>query len=244
MDRAVDGHLTRRAVVTAASAALASLALGSCGRRQRWKPLSDNELNGPIETLPPRVRPSARPTGSDSIPGVLPRREWAGGGTIESRANPMNGVRRITIHHSAVASSGVRTRADAARMLESIRRGHVSQQWADIGYHYIIDPHGRIWEGRPIRFQGAHVKDNNEHNLGIMLMGNFEVERPTPAAISSLDAFVGEQMRRYNVGLRRAADKSAGVFTHQEIMSTVCPGRNLQGYMIATRSSSGRLARA
>lgn len=244
MDRAVAGTLNRREAVAAVSAALASFALGACGRRQRWEPLSDHTLSGPIESLPPPDRPFARPAPSEPIPGVLPRRDWAGGATIGSRTNPMNGVRRITIHHSGIVASGLRSRGDAARMLESIRRGHVSQQWADIGYHYIIDPQGRIWEGRPARFQGAHVKDNNEHNLGVMLLGNFEVERPTPAAISSLDAFVGEQMRRHNVGVRQASDRSAGVFTHQELMATVCPGRNLQGYMVATRSSSGRLARA
>lgn len=231
-------------MVKAGALSLAVMALGACGRRQRWTPLSDAELNRPIPGLPPRGDGWAPPGAADIPAGVLPRREWAEAAPIESRANPMGGVRRITVHHSGIVSSSVRTRAEAARMLESIRRGHVSQQWADIGYHFIVDPQGRIWEGRPIRLQGAHVKDNNEHNLGVMVMGNFDVERPTPAALASLDAFVGEQMRRYGISLRRSADGLRGVFTHQELMPTACPGRNLQSYMIATRGSSGRLARA
>jgi len=70
-----------------------------------------------------------------------------------------------------------------------------------------------------------------------MCMGNFDVERPTPEMLQSLDMFVADRMRAYNISVSR-------VYTHQEIKPTACPGRNLQGYMVATRSGSGRLARA
>ena len=81
------------------------------------------------------------------------------------------------------------------------------------------------------------MKLNNEHNLGVMMMGNFDVERPTPEALAALDSFVADRMRAHNVAINR-------VFTHQEITSTECPGRSLQSYMLATRSTSGRLCRA
>jgi hypothetical protein len=202
--------------------------------------LTKDELEGPPHVLPPAEPRYHGPSNSATaaLPGgVTPRREWTSTGPVLSLINPMNGVSRITIHHSAVISSSVRAKSDAARMLTSIRNGHLAQGWADIGYHYIIDPTGRIWEGRNIRFQGAHVRENNEHNLGIMCMGNFDVERPSSETLSTLDNFVADRMRAYNVPINR-------VFTHQEIKPTECPGRNLQSYMIATRSSSGRLCRA
>jgi hypothetical protein len=152
-------------------------------------------------------------------------------------ANPMNGVTRITIHHDGMNVFQSTGRGDAAQRMEGIRRAHVGQQWADIGYHFVIDPAGRVWEGRPSTLQGAHVKDNNEHNLGVMVMGNFEESRPTPAALTTLDLFVAQMVRKHRVPIQR-------VFTHKEIMPTACPGRNLQSYMLATRSGSGRLARA
>jgi hypothetical protein len=214
------------------------LVLSACNRAQKhFVPLTQEELDGPPHILPPESPPRALAASVPAPSGVMSRREWTSAGPIQSLINPMNGINRITVHHSAVISSSVRSKADAARMLTSIRNGHLAQGWADIGYHYIIDPQGRIWEGRSIRYQGAHVKNNNEHNLGVMMMGNFDVERPTPEALSSLDGFLADRMRAYNVPIRR-------VFTHQEITSTECPGRNLQGYMVATRSSSGRLARA
>lgn len=242
MDTGVDQHLNRREALAGGLVFGAAVLLGGCARK-RWQPLSEEELNRPIPGLPRRtpIQPS---TPDGWAAGVIPRGQWAAASPIESRAKPMNGVRRITVHHSGIVSGHVRSEGDAARMLESIRRGHVGQQWADIGYHYIIDPQGRVWEGRPVRLQGAHVKFNNEHNLGVMLMGNFDLERPTPRAIATLDAFVTEQMQRFNVAVRRSADEQSGVFTHQELMPTACPGRNLQTYMLAARSASGRLVRA
>lgn len=128
-------------------------------------------------------------------------------------------------------------------MLRGIQGDHMGRKdhnngkrWADIGYHYVIDPQGRIWEGRPTNLQGAHVKDTNEHNLGIMCMGNFDQQAPSAAQVAALDAFVVDQMRRYRVPITR-------VYTHQELNRSACPGRNLQAYMLQTRRT-GQIARA
>ncbi|MFN9973694.1 MAG: peptidoglycan recognition family protein, partial [Phycisphaerae bacterium] len=142
---------------------------------------------------------------------------------------------RITIHHDALPSQSLRTQSDAIARLNSVRQSHLREGWADIGYHYVIDPQGRVWEGRPLSFQGAHVKDNNEHNIGVMCMGNFDQQRPSSNQIASLDGFVSVLMRRHRIPPNR-------VYTHQEIMPTRCPGRNLQNYMLATRGRGGKMA--
>jgi hypothetical protein len=79
------------------------------------------------------------------------------------------------------------------------------------------------------------VQDFNEHNIGVMMLGNYDRQRPTAAATSTLDAFLLMQMRRYGVSVSR-------VKTHREINPTECPGDNLQAHMSRTRSRSGRLA--
>jgi hypothetical protein len=235
----IEHCLTRRQLVQAGVALSLAAVLAGCKNKQKtaWKPLSQEELDGPPRRTLADAAP-ARPSSPSGVPqGVTPRREWTTAGPIMSLINPMNGVNRITIHHSGVESAFIGGKGDAARMLNSIRKSHLNQQWADIGYHYIIDPTGRIWEGRPVQYQGAHVKMNNEHNLGIMMMGNFDNERPTTQALASLDRFVADRMRQFRVPMTR-------VYTHQEIMPTQCPGRNLQGYMVSTRSGSGRMYRA
>ena len=141
----------------------------------------------------------------------------------------MGRIERITIHHDAMPSSGFRTEADSKDRLNDILRAHRNNGWADIGYHYAIDPMGNVWSARPIQLQGAHVRDWNERNLGIMMMGNFMHEQPTPQAISSLEGLVAAASSRYRVPAGRVA-------THRELASTACPGDALQRQINAARS--------
>ena len=243
-------ELARRELLAAGAVSAAFFLLGC----QSAKPRASASLPGAtypdqdLSPLPPvadlgggesPVAPVTPPPGAsknyDLPPNVIARSTWTNAGVIRAKANPMNGVTRITVHHDAIPSTGIRSRADAVRRLNSVRQSHLREGWADIGYHYVIDPQGNVWEARPLYFQGAHVKDNNEHNLGVMCMGNFNQHRPTTAQTRTLDSFLATLMRRHNVALSR-------VRTHQEIMPTQCPGRNLQSYMLATRSRSGRLA--
>ena len=184
---------------------------------------------------PPVVNPPVQaPT------GVIPRSAWTSASVIASRCNPLNGVSRITVHHAAVDNSDLRSSEDVKRRLGSIRQNHMNRRpepFGDIGYHYIIDPQGRIWEGRPLRYQGAHVADQNEHNLGIMLLGDFTKQQPTNAAINSLNSFLIQQMRTYGVPVSR-------VYTHREIGKSSCPGANLQSPMVQMRGPGGSLRSA
>lgn len=198
-------------------------------------PLPNVTQNKPaVVQTPPQVGP-----GYYGVPGgVIARAEWTNVTPVRARADEMQGVGAITIHHDSLPSTTLRRKDECARRLEAIRRRHVNdEKWADIGYHFIIDPMGRVWEGRPLWLQGAHVKDHNPHNMGVMVMGNFEEHRPTGEALDALERFVASQMHRYRIPLSR-------VYTHQELMPTACPGRNLQRYMVASRSMTGGLARA
>jgi hypothetical protein len=195
--------------------------------------------DGQVPPVPKSAPVSAPPSapasrGAVVLAGVNPRSTWTRASPRMRDANPMNGINRITIHHDGMPPTAIRSKSDVARRLDQVRRSHLDRGWADIGYHYIIDPRGEVWEGRPINLQGAHVQDNNEHNLGILVLGNFDQQTPTSAQLSALDAFVANQMRSYRVPLGR-------VYTHQEIRPTACPGRNLQRYMLSTRASRGNL---
>lgn len=201
---------------------------------ERPTPMPTKPLSTPVATTNV-TGPAAVP--SPGIAGVLPRSAWTSAQPIVRLADPMGPITRITVHHDGMPPVILRTQAEVARRIEQIRRAHVNGRgWADIGYHYVIDPAGRVWEGRPVRLQGAHVQDNNPGNLGILVMGNFDEQTPTAAARDALDAFLVEQIARYRVPLAR-------VYTHQEFKQTACPGRSLQRYMIETRARTGRLAR-
>lgn len=187
--------------------------------------------SAPVYTPPP---PSPGPSGP--VPNIVPRTNWTKGTPRTWLADPMGGIGRITVHHDGIHPQPNPAWASVVGRLESIRKGHLGRGWADIGYHYAVDPKGRVWACRPIDLQGAHVKDQNQHNLGIVLLGNFDRSTPTPAAQRALSELLTYEMRRLRVSLR-------DVRTHQELAPTACPGRSLQSYMDHVRSRTGVLAR-
>ena len=187
----------------------------------------------PIAPRPTAVGAGSSAVAAGPVPGVIPRSAWINAGIIQSRVHPMNGIRRITVHHAAIDNSDLLTAADVKRRLVNIRHEHINRKpepFGDIGYHFVIDPQGRIWEGRSLAYQGAHVADQNEHNLGIMLLGDFTRQTPTPQQTASLDSFVSQQMRRFTIPVNR-------VFTHRELGKSACPGANLQRYVDRSRSA-------
>lgn len=231
----------RRAILASGLAAAAGLVLPSCASRRGSTTAT---LPGPAwpheRPARPVVEATTTPVAKEATLDVgnlrvIPRTAWTRQRPIISDTNPMNGIQTITVHHDGMSPEIIRSQAEAAARLELIRSSHVdSRGWADIGYHLIVDPQGRIWQGRPMNLQGAHVKDHNPHNLGVLVMGNFEEQHPTREALATLDQLLAQQATTHRVSL-------SAIRTHQEWASTACPGRNLQGYMNATRARTGRL---
>ena len=224
--------------------------LGACGstgrsaRSARLDRLGDPVPGDPVFTpsKPAPIRsdaPSGVASGSlGALPSfVIPRAKWTSGMTKEWLADPMAPIRRITIHHDAISPRPSSRWSDSVRRLKAIRSGHLSHRWADIGYHYAVDPAGRVWQARPIFYQGAHVKDHNPGNIGIVVFGNHQRVHPTEAAVRSVNRLVAHEMARFRVPLD-------AVVTHRELAPTVCPGRHLQLRMDRIRRPGGELASA
>jgi len=153
-------------------------------------------------------------------------------------ANPF-GWKRITVHHSAepyfVRMSG--SFDDSAVAVRLIQKAHMTGEgYGDIGYHFLIDPTGRVFVGRELAWQGAHAGGtNNVQNLGICLLGNFDRERPTREALLSLETLVAE--------LRAENRISAGeVHAHLDYRNTECPGRYLLTWVRAYSSQGPQTA--
>ncbi|MEM0984204.1 MAG: peptidoglycan recognition family protein [Planctomycetota bacterium] len=191
----------------------------------------------PVITTKYRPLPHSSLSGASLSSAAIDRREWARFGPNPRLADRMGRITRITIHHDGINAFTSTDTGDAARRLEQIRRAHVARGWADIGYHFAVDPAGRVWEGRPLDLQGAHVGGHNPGNLGIVVMGNYEIQRPTRASVQSLEALVRERMAYYDVDPRR-------VRTHREYKPTACPGRHLQREIDVSRAPGGAIATA
>lgn len=162
---------------------------------------------------------------------IIPRASWNARKAILGRLNRERGWRRITIHHSAnhtneLGGQSLPTVKDAVRR---IQRTHIEgRDWGDIGYHFLIDPQGRVFEGRKASYQGAHAGDgaSNLNNAGICLLGHFDQEQPTAAALNSLEGLI-DTIRTQNRIPR------SQVFSHQDFKETECPGRFLLNWLNA-----------
>lgn len=175
--------------------------------------------NGQAMIVPSPIEPSGQPLGPIV---AIPREQWATSKPISGRLQPMHSIRRITVHHEGWTPVWFDDTRATSQRLESIRSSHLQRLHAgDIGYHLVIDRAGRIWQGRNLQYQGAHVRDHNEMNVGVMVLGNFDLQKPTDPQITSLRNVLAGLMRQYHIPI-------GAVFTHQELNVTSCPGKTLQ----------------
>ena len=108
-----------------------------------------------------------------ATPDIISRRTWRANSATRTLSNLPN-PKRITIHHTAMntlpASASKAT--EELRMRDIQRLHQQGRGWSDIGYHYIIMPSGRIYEGRPNAKKGAHDAIND--GFGVSFDGSFE----------------------------------------------------------------------
>lgn len=169
------------------------------------------------------ARPSPRPQ-EDGISGVplrvIPRGSW-GASPVRHNVDKMGEISRITVHHTGGATFWGRSSAESARHIRNIQRVHQNvKHWADIGYHYIIDRMGRVWQGRPIYYQGAHARGGrNRGNIGVVVLGNYLHQEMTMTQYRVLRELLAALCSRYHV-------HPNSIYTHAEICdgTTDCPG--------------------
>ena len=124
----------------------------------------------------------------------------------------------IVLHHTG--------ENDIDASAEQIHYWHLNQEWAGIGYHFVIRKDGTIERGRPEWAVGSHAYGENSHTLGIHLSGDFEQAKPTEKQIESCAALIADLCERYSISCDRTH-----IVGHGELMPTACPGKNLQALL-------------
>jgi hypothetical protein len=181
------------------------------------------------------VTTAAMTTAATSRPTIYSRAQW---GADESKMtwNPSQGrVQGIDIHHTVNANDYTASQVPA--LMRSIYAYHAEdwgRGWGDIGYNFIVDRFGRIWEGRyggvdqaPI---GAHATGLNSNFSGISLLGNFDTA-PVPAAtFTSVARLAAWKLAMHGITTANGTvTVDAGTFNringHRDSKQTTCPGR-------------------
>ncbi len=240
-------QLNRRMVIRAGAVAGGAYVLAALGCASGSGKVRDFRDRAPLpperepyrSTHRPRPRLSNEPSHTAPVvePGVIARAAWTRQGPAIHLAEPMHGIHSITVHHDGMSPFQTTNQSEAMERLELIRQAHRGLGWADIGYHYAIDPAGRVYACRPLELQGAHVRDHNHHNMGVVMLGNYERQTPTPESVRALHGFIVSRMHAFGV-------RAGRVYTHQELRPSACPGRSLQARMVEARHAGGVIATA
>ena len=140
-------------------------------------------------------------------------------------------VTKFIIHHTA-------TTKDLDNPEQAIRNIYyyhaVSRGWGDIGYNYIIDQEGRVYEGRAggDGVVGGHAGPGNIGSIGIAVLGNFDEQKVPTAVVNSLAKLIAIKAEKFNIDPMGKSsfrgEKRTNVMGHNDIMSTACPGKYLK----------------
>lgn len=169
---------------------------------------------------------------------IVSRSTWKANSPKNSLADLPN-PKRITIHHTVLPTlSADASQATEEQRMRDIQAGEMQppQNFSDIGYHYVIMPSGRIYEGRPNSKKGAHDKIND--GFGVAMEGTFHLEeRITDAQFNSAVALCTQLCKKIGI-----TDPTTPVSTpiqkqgkpptnnlpricgHRDRNDTICPG--------------------
>ncbi|MER6733078.1 peptidoglycan recognition protein family protein [Streptomyces puniciscabiei] len=228
-------------------ARLGALEIPALGRRATERELARTQ--GPL-----RARPYIGPR-----PRIVTRRGWGAdeslrvGGLVHTKT-----VKVAFVHHTA--SGNNYTCAQAPSVIRSIYRYHVDGMgWRDIGYNFLVDKCGTIYEGRAggvtKAVLGAHTAGFNNDSMGIAVIGSYSATKPSGAAVTAVARLTAWKLGLFGADPHgRTYLTSAGgnlfpkgknvrlnvISGHRDGFATECPGKWLYAKLGTARSSAAR----
>ena len=188
-------------------------------------------------------------------PVLIPRAAW-GAESFRGTPIPLNrpDYVNITFHHTA--GFGATTLEEGLQQVKNIQDFHQNGRgWSDIGYQFVMDRSGRLYQGRPflnnsVSFeqgpplaQGAHVGGHNTGNIGVSVLGCYHPpegtscqDQMTPAALDSLLTMFAYLVERYGA-------PTENIMGHRDFSATACPGDNNYPMLPTIRASVAELLR-
>ncbi|HYH35100.1 MAG TPA: FG-GAP-like repeat-containing protein [Nocardioides sp.] len=176
-------------------------------------------------------------------PTIYSRKQWGADERMRDGRPSYGTISAGFVHHTVNGNDY--TRAEVPGILRSIYAYHTrSRGWSDIGYNFLVDKFGRIWEGRaggiarPV--VGAHTYGYNGDSFAMSAIGNFETVRPPDAMLRAYGSLFAWKLGLHGIDpLDTSQNVSGTVFKaingHRDAGSTACPGRYLYDRLPAIR---------
>ncbi len=209
-------------------------------------------IRSPVEAIDQPLRVVARAT----RPTIVTRAQWGADESIV-RAPPYyaDRLRFAVVHHTAGTNSY--TAAESAAIVRGIQRYHIlANGWNDIGYNFLVDKYGQVFEGRgggiARNVVGAHAQGFNTGSTGVSLLGTYSASPISTAARSALVKLLAWRLDVAHVDPRAGLTWISGgnpeypagtpvklrtIAGHRDTGPTSCPGNALYAELPAIRRS-------
>lgn len=109
-------------------------------------------------------------------------------------------------------------------IMRAIEATHLGQGWAGVGYNFVVDQAGNIYEGRGWNLQGAHCPDHNVTGIGVQIAVGGD-QTPSAAALAACRALYEEACQKTGRTLAKRG--------HKDGIATACPGTQLYAWVQA-----------
>ncbi|MGW2102757.1 peptidoglycan recognition protein family protein [Streptomyces olivaceoviridis] len=235
----------------AASAANADItAFGAAAIPELDRSATEQELTrlkGPV-----RGKPYIGPR-----PRIVTRRGWGADESLRERGFVYTKkIKAAFVHHTATGNAY--TCAQAPSVIRSIYRYHVkSMGWRDLGYNFLVDKCGTLYEGRAGGVAkavfGAHTLGFNTNTMGIAVIGTYGATKPSSAAVKAIARLTAWKLGLYGVDPSGKTYLTSGggnlypkgknvrlnvISGHRDGFATECPGKRLYAKLGTARSSA------
>ena len=200
--------------------------------------------------------PAAVPTAASAAvagelqPAVRTRAQWGADESLRSYTSGCgtpdysSTIKVGFVHHTDTPNDY--SAADVPAMIRSIYAYHVkSNGWCDIGYNFLVDRFGVVWEGRyggiDLPVVGAHTGGFNKDSFAASMLGSYSSLTPSDAMIDAYQRLYAWKLGlHYRDPLGTAVLTSAGgpntkyaagtqvtyntISGHRDAGNTTCPG--------------------
>jgi hypothetical protein len=211
---------------------------------------------GPARTLGGSVAEAAQ-----SQPTIYTRAQWGADERLRTSVCPKgpdysSTIKMGFVHHTD--GTNAYTASQVPSIIRSIYAYHVqSNGWCDVGYNFLVDRFGRIWEGRYGGIDkaviGAHTGGFNTNSFGTSLIGTFSSTTPPAAMLTALERLYAWKLGMYFRDPTGRTTMVAGSFSgsryakgttvtfnvisgHRDADTTTCPGSAAYAKLGAIRS--------
>jgi uncharacterized protein with LGFP repeats len=235
-----------------------------------------------VDTIDPGAAPAAAPVSNavyrtssagtvttaaaSAQPPIILRSAWgAAPNTKCDSPTVSSGIMGAVVHHTAGTNSY--TAAQSAQIVRATQAYHMkSRKWCDIGYNFLVDKYGQIFEGRnggidrAVRAAHSGNAAVNTYTMGVSMMGTFDTSAPTQATKDAVTKLISWRFGlagvpatgTYSLG-GKTLNRIAG---HRDVVGTECPGaaayawlgapgglrQSVQSYTASATTAISRLA--